>query len=77
MVDMMVIALRTRIGVITLDVRSETWKLREEDCLLVEQQPRLEALQYDSSWDSYRVANRFSRMPGGISTQRRRSSKQM
>lgn len=77
MVDIRVSALRTKIDVITLDVRSERWKSREEDWLLVEQQPRLEALQYDSSWDSYRVANRLSRMLRGISIQRRRSSKQM
>ena len=49
---MMVIALRTKIGVITLDVRSERWRSRVEDWLPVEQQPRLEALQYVSSWDS-------------------------
>ena len=50
MVDMMVIAIRTRIDVIILYVRSERWKSREEDWLLVEQQPKLEALQYDSSF---------------------------
>ena len=77
MVDMMVIAIRMKVGVITLDVRSEKWKSRVEEWLLVEQQPGLEALQDDYFWNSYRLANRFSRMLRGISTQRRRSSKQM
>ena len=50
---MMAIALQTRIDVFALDVRSEGWQSRVEDWLLVERQPRLEALQYDCSSDSY------------------------